>query len=376
MHWNSDNSETALVSIASESIRKRLPPDWLLCDSGRQHLDLSSVRYIDAVLGITDPQGSSANIIVEAKRRPIEAKLVISQLDRWLQVLSTQNKESLGAENNFSFMVVAPFIGPSARDRLSEAGISFVDSTGNLRFVINNPAIFIEAQGATKNPWRENAPLRSLKGQRTARVVRGFLDYRPPYGTREIANEIDSSPASTSRVLELLEREAIIYREIPRGPILSVDWERLARRWAFDYDFVKANGMTPWLEPNGIRTLFNHLRDVEFPYAVTGSFAAIHYAPVAEPRLAAIYALNPQDAANRLGLRPAETGGNVLIGRPFDPVVFDRTQPVEGITYARVTQVLVDLMTGPGRGPAEAESLIDWMRSNEDKWQLPLKRAT
>ena len=29
---------------------------------------------------------------------------------------------------------------------------------------------------------------------------------------------------------------------------------------------------------------------------------------------------------NRLGLRPADTGGNVLIGQPFDPVVFDRTE--------------------------------------------------
>ena len=74
---------------------------------------------------------------------------------------------------------------------------------------------------------------------------------------------------------------------------------------------------------------------------------------------------------NRLGLRPADTGGNVLIGQPFDPVVFDRTEQDEGISYARVTQVAADLMTGPGRGPAEAEGLVKWMEANEEVWRLP-----
>ena len=42
----------------------------------------------------------------------------------------------------------------------------------------------------------------------------------------------------------------------------------------------------------------------------------------------------------------------MLIGHPFAPVVFDRAEQDDDITYARVTQVAADLMTGPGRGPA------------------------
>ena len=59
-----------------------------------------------------------------------------------------------------------------------------------------------------------------------------------------------------------------------------------------------------------------------------------------------------------------------MIGEPFDLVVFDRTEKDGGITYARLTQVATDLMTGPGRGPNEAEALIEWMRLNGDKWRL------
>lgn len=373
---NSDISETTLVRMASEAIRKRLPPDWFLHDRGIEQREPAGKGHFDAVLDIRDPQGSSATILVEAKGRPMEASQVIGLLEHWRRTLAAPSNRIPGLESDSSFMVVAPYLGPSARERLSEAGVSFADSTGNIRFVIHRPTVFIEAQGASRNPWREQTSLHSLKGRGAARVVRGFLDYQPPFGTRELASTTKTSAASVSRVSDLLERETIIHRETPRGRILSVDWERLARRWAVDYRFLDTNGMTPWLEPRGIRTLFDRLRDANFTYAVTGSFAAIRFAPVAEPRLAVVYAADPDDAATRLGLRPADTGGNVLVGRPFDPVVFERTQFAEGITYARVTQVLVDLLKGPGRGPAEAESLIEWMRDNEDTWQLPLMRTT
>ena len=134
--------------------------------------------------------------------------------------------------------------------------------------------------------------------------------------------------------------------------------------------------MIPCLEPRGLPRLFQKLREAEFAYAVTGSFAGNRYAPLAEPRLATVYVADLGDAMNRLGLRPADTGGNVLVGQPFDPVVFDRPERDDGITYARVTQVAADLMTGPGRGPAEAEGLIEWMGFNEEAWRLPPTQTT
>ena len=91
-------------------------------------------------------------------------------------------------------------------------------------------------------------------------------------------------------------------------------------------------------------------------------FAAKRLAPIVEPRLVTLFADDPEAVVQSLGLRPAETGGNVLIARPFDPVVFERAEYDEGIIYARVTQVLLDLTKGPGRRPAEAEALLEWMR--------------
>ena len=273
-------------------------------------------------------------------------------------------------------LLISTYLSPLTRERLTEAGISYADSTGNIRFVVDRPAVFIETQGTDRNPFREDRPLRSLKGGRAGRVARGLLDYRPPFGTRELAGKIESSAAMVSRVSGLLEPDGIVTKESPRGRIVLVDWEALARRWAMDYDFVTSNALTTWLEPRGTKALFSRLRDTGIRYAVTGSFAGYRLAPIVKPRLAALYVDDPDTAARSLGLRPAETGGNVFLVRPFDPVAFERTEHDDGITFARVTQVLLDLMTGPGRGPAEAEALLEWMRNHEDTWKLPTTNTT
>ena len=326
----------------------------------------------DAAMVLTDPQGESATIIVETKNRPLEARMVNSLLDQWRLGLLPEAKETIRSEGPPNFMVIAPFLGPSAKERLAEAGISYADATGNMRFVTNRPAVFIETEGAIRNPWRENVPLRSLQGRRSARVVRALLDYRPPFGTRELAARTANAPASVSRVSDLLERDDIIERDGPRGGFVSIDWKRLLTRWCIDYDFSQVNNMVAALEPRGLPTLLGKLRDSDLTYAVTGSFAANRYAPLVEPRLATIYVEDLGAAIERLGLRLADTGGNVLIGQPFDPVVFERTEPEDGVTYSNVTQVAADLTKGPGRGPAEAESLIEWMEVNEEKWRIPL----
>ena len=359
-----------MLEEACQTLLRRLPPGWSLTEQ-REQVPVQTGRFhADALLTLADPQGVITHIFVEVKRRPLEAREVSLLADYWARALSAQSQGSRGHDGDAVLMVVAPFLGPSAKDRLAEAGISFADATGNLRLVSSRPAVFIEAAGASRNPWRENLPLRSLRGSRSGRVVRALLDHRPPFGTRELSSLTGNAPASVSRVADLLEREAIIQRARPRGPISEVDWERLLHRWALDYDFGEANELTPCLEARGVISLMDKLRATDFPYAVTGSFAAVRYAPVAEPRLVTVYTPNARDAINRLGLRPADSGANVLVGKPFDPVVFERTEEDGGITYAKVTQVVVDLLTGPGRGPAEAESLIDWMRFNEDAWRL------
>ena len=75
------------------------------------------------------------------------------------------------------------------------------------------------------------------------------------------------------------------------------------------------------------------------------------------------------EAAKRLGLRSAEAGANVLFLEPGDNCVFDGVQELNGVSYAAPSQVVADLLTSPGRGPSEAEELLNWMQANEQVWR-------
>ena len=122
-------------------------------------------------------------------------------------------------------MVFAPFVGPSAKERLAGASLSYRDATGNLRLVTGRPAVFIQTEGSVRNPLRESVPLRSLQGRRSPRVVRAFLDYRSPFGTRELVSLSGNAAASVYRLADLLEPDSIVERQGPRGTIVSVDWD-------------------------------------------------------------------------------------------------------------------------------------------------------
>lgn len=83
-----------------------------------------------------------------------------------------------------------------------------------------------------------------------------------------------------------------------------------------------------------------------------------------------MYVEDLREAAERLDLREAESGANVILAEPFDEVAFERTRPgSDGIQYAAAAQVAADLLTGPGRWPQEAEAMIAWMSENEDAWR-------
>ena len=265
-------------------------------------------------------------------------------------------------------LVTAPFLSPRTRQLLADAGASYADATGNLRLVLDRPAVFIQAQGAQKNPQRESRPLASLKGPAAARVVRALCDVKPPYGVRRLAQIAAAAPASVSRTLAFLAREALVKRG-PRDEVLEVDWPALLRRWVQDYQFLSSNTVMTFLEPRGIPGLVSKLRAFRRRYAVTGSLAAARRAPVAAARVAAVYVDDPSVVANSLDLRPAEAGANVILARPLDAVVFKRTWIDDGLTFAAWSQVAADLFTSPGRAPSEGEELIAWMKKSADAWR-------
>ena len=162
-------------------------------------------------------------------------------------------------------------------------------------------------------------------------------------------------------------REAIVTRL--RGAVSTVDWQGAIRRWAEDYDQTESNTPTTALAPRGLPALERKLRATKFAYAATGALAAQRFDPIAPARLAGLYVTDAIQAIDRLDLRETDAGANVVLLEPLDPVAFDRTVERDGLRCVAPSQLVVDLLTGPGREPSQGEQMLKWMEENQRVWR-------
>lgn len=63
-----------------------------------------------------------------------------------------------------------------------------------------------------------------------------------------------------------------------------------------------------------------------------------------------------------------DRGANVVLVEPFDAVVYRGARLNDRLTYAAPSQVVADLLTGPGRAPEEGASLIGVLASKDESW--------
>jgi hypothetical protein len=333
-------------------------------DANRSGVAISADRRLDAIVRLTSPDGQRVALLIEAKRLlntrdvPIALEPVQQAAARW------------DTSEEVVSVLAARYLAPATRERIAEAGAGYIDATGNMLVAADRPALFLADRGADRDPWRgPGRPRGTLRGAPAARVVRALIDFAPPYTVPDLAKRAGASTGATYRVVEFLEEENLLVRQ-PYGPISVVRWRALLMRWSQDYGFARSNTVQPYLEPRGLAALTERLASVsDLNYVVTGSLAAQRVAPYAPARLAMVYVDDPDRARHALGLRETESGANVALATAKHDVVFDRTQTIDGLRVAALTQVAVDLLSGPGRNPSEATALLDWMEANEHSWR-------
>jgi hypothetical protein len=353
------SSERELLAAGKSAILAALPQgwsvEWRIAESG------ATSKHADATLDVRFPPTVKRSYQVELKRSLTRRDLM--------------NMVMRGDFAGPDALLIARHIATPLQNELRARAISFADATGNVFLYSTSPFFLVSERGTETDPWRgPGRPVGTLKGAPAALLVRALADFAEPYTVTELAGLAGASIGATYRLVELLEKEALIERE-GRGPITQVLWRQLLERWSRDYSFLDSNTTRGFLEPRGIDQLRHKLRQgLKNRYAVTGSLAAQPFAPYAEPRLAMLYADNIDETADELGLRPATSGVNVILASQRSSVVFERTSVVSDITLVAPSQASVDLLTGPGRNPGEGEALLDWMERNIDEWRQQPRR--
>ena len=360
MAANDGLTENEMVEAAVAWLRDRLPQNWEVGPTSRAEFQTPNGRG-DAAIDVKGPMGTYTTIVVEVKRvfGPRDVDRLLGGVARTLRTLA----------GHIPILVVAPWLSQRTQELLGEQGLNYLDLTGNALIRLDSPTVYLQAQGAGKDP---NPPQRSkarVQGPKAGRLIRFLVDVRPPYGVRDLAAATDLAPGYVSRLLDTLDDEALVGRS-ERGRVESVDIGRLVRRWVETYDIFRSNKAQRYLAPAGAASALDQLRKVGTRAAVTGSFAAGRIAPVAAPTLLAVYVEDPRAVVDALGLIPADQGANVALLTPFDPVVWERASLVDDLTYVAPSQAAADCLTGNGRMPAEGEALLQWMTENESLWCL------
>ena len=347
---------TQMAHHVERTLSERMPSGWSL----HVQTEVPAGRYrVDLLAKIASPGGATAVLAVEIKRT-LEPRSVLQAVE---QISAITNRALPRAVP----IVATSYLSPRARAILRDRGVGYMDITGNIRIEASTPGLFISTDGVDRDPWPRDHKLQSLRGRGAARAVRAVIDTSPPYGVRELAQSTRVSAPTLSRVLDLLEREAIVTRM--RGAVSAVDWQGAIRRWTEDYDQTESNTSMMALEPRGLSALEKKLRGTKLPYVATGAFAAQRFDPIAPARLAAIYVTDAIECIDHLDLRETEAGANVMILEPLDPVVFDRAVDRDGVRCVAPSQLAADLLTGPGREPSQGEHVLDWMERNEHVWR-------
>ena len=274
---------------------------------------------------------------------------------------------------NAPIIVVAPYLSPRTRQLLGAENIGYIDLSGNVRLDLR--ALFVDIEKASRNPDPAPTLAPGIRGAMGGRVVRVLVDALPPYTVTDIANKAGADRGYTSRILEALSEEALIERE-PRGKVTDADWPALLRARAQYLDLLSPPAARRFVAPQGARRALADLAQQapEGPWAVTGSFAAVRFAPVAAPALLAVYTTGPGNVAARLRLLEADDGADVVLVKPSDYGPFDRTSRAEEITWAGLSQVALDCLSGNGRMPSEGEALLQWMADHEAQWRTGIEQ--
>jgi hypothetical protein len=346
-------TEARLERNVAERFAAVIPSRWAVTRSHQKPVGC------DLMFAVRAPDGLEVTFAVAVKRvvAPRDVPTVLAQM-----LAST-------ASNQFpvEIVVAAPFLSELTRATLQQAGVGFLDMTGNTFIRSDRPALFVSSTGASRDPSPSDDKLRGLGGRGAAGAVRALVEFRPPFGIRELAERSGVALGTLSRTAELLDRDGLLKRS-ERGPIEHVDVSGVVRRWAKDYSVSKSNHVVSALSIRGIPALAEQLFAIGSGYAATGAFGASKFTEIAPTRLVSLYVSDAREFAERLDLRIVDSGSNVWLMEPASDVVFERAISRDDIICANPAQLSADLLTGPGRDPSIGEELLSWMENN-DEWR-------
>ena len=344
------------VQEALESCLQNVPRSSVF--SVDREVRLANGTVADLLVAIT-VLGRNRTLIVEVKSsgQPLRTREAINQLKLMLA--------GSGLSDAYP-VLIAPYISEASAGICREQEVGYLDLAGNCRLAFDN--VYVE-RVAPENTYKEQRGQASLFSPKSSRVIRLMLGGSRLWQVQQLAAETQVSIGLVSKVKQgLQEREWLVSS---RDGIKLSDPESVLKAWAGTYSYKNSDAaeyysmassadgeavIATWCEQKGVR------------YALTGFSGARLSSPRVRYNRATIYVASRMDAlANDTGLKLVDTGGNVILLKPYDEGVLQGSRVLYDTRVVSAVQLYLDLQSMSGRGEEAAEEILE--RELRPLWQ-------
>jgi hypothetical protein len=255
-------------------------------------------------------------------------------------------------------ILAVPFMGQTGRRLCAEAGLSWIDLSGNAW--IDAPGRQIRILGRPNRFASAGRPA-NVFAPKSSRVVRALL--MEPEKAFTQAELVAVTGVDKGRVSRLAKRlHAMGFVERVHSNALRIKDPALAlEAWREAYDFEKHHTRRGHVAVRSAEELVRRIAasPAGLRWVLTGLAGAWYLTHFATFRLVTVLVeARPSDAwLSAIGFREEPRGANIWIVRPVDEAVFRGAREVQGLPCAHPLQVYLDLKAHPERANEAAEEL-------------------
>jgi hypothetical protein len=258
-------------------------------------------------------------------------------------------------------LVAVPYMGEVGRMLCEEAGVSWLDLSGNAH-LFGPPGLRVHVEGKPNLFKRPGRP-RSVFAPKSARIARLLLiEPERAFAQHELAKATGLDEGFTSRIVRQLEEKRLVERN-KNGAVKVANFDAMLDGWREAYDFSKHHIVRGHVAARSsdelLRQLVEQLKRRQIEHAATGLAGAWLLNQFVGFRLVVCYVgqVPPDEARQSMGLHEEQRGENVWLVVPNDEGVFHGVAESEGIRCVHPVQVYLDLKDHPERSAEAAEQL-------------------
>ena len=270
-------------------------------------------------------------------------------------------------ESGWLPLLIVPYMTPKGAQRCEEAGVWWMDLSGNARLSARSGdgALCVDVQGKPSAFETRGRP-RNAFAAKSSRLVRVLLgSERDAWMQSELAEATGLDPGHVSRLIKRLEKGALIARD-KDGRVYSPDQARLLDAWldeARPRHAITEGHVSGKSGEERARRLEDALSASEERYAFTGLAAGWAYTSAASFRSVACFVGHIDEGVlDSVGFRGESASPNVRLMVPDDEGVYHGARDVRGLRCAAPAQVYVDLGQEPERSDEMRDVLMAAIR--------------